>query len=64
MRNCWSEHAQDRPSFSDVIKSLEIVMTRDKPYVEFTGIDEDNHYYSIPMSDGEQEADEPGNVVV
>ncbi|KAK3714366.1 hypothetical protein QZH41_007981 [Actinostola sp. cb2023] len=33
MRNCWQEHAQDRPSFSDVIQSIEILMTRDKPWI-------------------------------
>ncbi|KAK3722365.1 hypothetical protein QZH41_013698, partial [Actinostola sp. cb2023] len=48
MTNCWHEHAQDRPSFSDVIQNIEILMTRDNPYVEFTGINENNECYLVP----------------
>ena len=42
MQSCWLEDAQDRPTFSDVIKSLETMMTRDKPYVELVQMMEEN----------------------
>ena len=58
MKNCWQEHTQDRPSFSDVIQSLEILMTRDNPYVEFTGINESDDCYLVPSFNSVPEENE------
>jgi len=60
MLGCWSEQADDRPTFSDVIKSLEKMMTRDKPYVELIMLDmtEEDDGYTVPPDDSDVESDE------
>jgi len=61
MASCWHSHAHDRLSFTDVIQSLERLMTRDKPYVEFTGINEDDKCYLVPSFNSVAESDGSGN---
>lgn len=51
MKECWAEHAHDRPTFSDVIQRIETLMTQEKPYVDFTGINELDDYYLEPCDD-------------
>ncbi|KAK3747366.1 hypothetical protein QZH41_005267 [Actinostola sp. cb2023] len=61
MTSCWQGHAHDRPSFTDVIQSLERLMTRDKPYVEFTGFNEDNQCYLVPSFNSVPESEGSGD---
>ena len=61
MASCWQGHAHDRPSFTDVIQSLERLMTRDKPYVEFTGINEDDECYLVPSFNSVPESEGSGD---
>lgn len=55
MQSCWNEHAQYRPSFSDVIKTLEKLMTRDTPYVELLEMTEGDDGYLVPVDDSDSE---------
>jgi len=57
MQSCWHEHAQNRPSFSDVIKRLETLMTRDKPYVELLELTEGDDGYTVPLDNSDSESD-------
>jgi len=58
MKNCWAEHAQDRPSFSDLITVFETLMSRDNPYVELVNTMEmGDNAYVISMDDSDQESD-------
>ena len=61
MTNCWNKDSQDRPPFSDVIQNIEILMTRDKPYVEFMGINEHDECYQVPSFNSIPESDESGD---
>jgi len=60
MQDCWKEKPDDRPAFNDVIKDLEVFMTRDKPYVEMIEIIGEDDGYMIPEdnSDAENNASE------
>ena len=34
MKECWSEHASNRPSFQEIIERMETVMASDSPYLD------------------------------
>jgi len=59
MLGSWNEQADDRPTFSDIIKSLETLMTRDKPYVELIMLDmtEEDDGYTVPPDESESDED-------
>ena len=48
MRECWKEDPSSRPSFSELIDELEVIMTRDVPYCDLNEHDESRSYYNTP----------------
>ena len=57
MQNCWNKQPDHRPTFSDVIKDLENLMTRDKPYVEMIEMTEEDDGYRVPADNSDVESD-------
>ncbi|KAJ7380792.1 hypothetical protein OS493_007174 [Desmophyllum pertusum] len=51
MCECWSEDPATRPSFSQLIDRLEVIMTRDVPYCDVSRHDESSPYYNVPAKD-------------
>ena len=48
MSECWNEDLSSRPSFSELIDRLEVIMTRDVPYCDLNKHDESRPYYNVP----------------
>ena len=48
MCECWNEDPSSRPSFSELIDRLEVIMTRDVPYCDLDKHDESRPYYNVP----------------
>ena len=48
MTLCWNEDPSSRPSFSELIDQLEVIMTRDVPYCDLNKHDESHPYYNVP----------------
>lgn len=51
MLECWKEDPCERPTFRDVIKTLEEMMTKDTPYYDFDKLDENDACYEQFISD-------------
>ena len=56
MSECWNEDLYSRPSFSDLIDRLEMIMTRDVPYCDVDRNDESRPYYNVPAEADEHSA--------
>ena len=53
MSECWNEDPSSRPSFSEMIDRLEVIMTRDVPYCDLNKHDESRPYYNVrPKAEG------------
>lgn len=50
MLDCWQEDPRRRPTFEQIVASLEVMMTRDTPYFDFNQLDESHSYYNIALS--------------
>ena len=50
MSDCWDEDPSSRPSFSELIDRLEVIMTRDVPYCDLDKHDESRSYYNMPIN--------------
>ena len=50
MLDCWHDDPRRRPTFEQIVASLEIMMTRDTPYFDFNQLDETHSYYNIASS--------------
>ena len=50
MSECWNEDPSSRPSFSELIDRLEVIMTRDVPYCDVDKHDESRPYYNVPVN--------------
>ena len=48
MCECWRENPSSRPSFSELIDRLEVIMTRDVLYCDLDKHDESRSYYNVP----------------
>ncbi|RMX49955.1 hypothetical protein pdam_00013942 [Pocillopora damicornis] len=48
MTECWTEEPATRPSFSQLVEKLELIISKDTPYIDFSKHDESNSYYNIP----------------
>ena len=48
MTECWKEDPSTRPSFSELIDRLEVMMTKDVPYCDLSKHDESREYYNVP----------------
>ena len=49
MSDCWNEDPSSRPSFSELIDQLEVIMTTDVPYCDLNKHDESHPYYNVPV---------------
>ncbi|XP_020607168.1 tyrosine-protein kinase receptor torso-like [Orbicella faveolata] len=50
MSECWNEDPSSRPSFSELIDRLEVMMTRNVPYCDLDRHDESRPYYNLPVN--------------
>ena len=50
MSDCWKEDPDERPTFEQLIETLEQLMTKDTPYVDFNKLDETEAYYDEAFS--------------
>ena len=50
MLDCWQGDPRRRPTFEQIVASLEVMMTRDTPYFDFNQLDETHSYYNIVSS--------------
>ena len=60
MSDCWREKPSRRPSFSELIDRLEVIMTRDVLYCDLSKHDESRPYYNVPakfVENSEKESD-------
>ena len=60
MTECWRHDPPTRPSFSQLIEKLEVIMQRDVPYCDVSKHDESSPYYQVALGasaaeDGRQE---------
>jgi len=46
MLGCWKENPDERPTFTQLITTLEKMMTTDTPYYDLSKVDETEPYYS------------------
>ena len=46
MLDCWKHHPGERPTFGQLISTLERMMTADTPYYDCSNLDETEPYYS------------------
>ena len=53
MSECWNEDPSSRPSFSELIDRLEMIMARDVPYCDLNKHDESHPYYNVPANTDE-----------
>lgn len=50
MLHCWQDDPRRRPTFEQIMASLEVMMMRDTPYFDFNQLDESHSYYNITSS--------------
>ena len=50
MSECWNEDQSSRPSFSELIDRLEVILTRDVPYCDMNMQEESRPYYNGPAN--------------
>ncbi|KAJ7388683.1 hypothetical protein OS493_036232 [Desmophyllum pertusum] len=61
MCECWNEDPATRPSFSQLIDRVEVIMTRDVPYCDVSKHDESSPYYNVPAKAVESSEQERNN---
>ena len=54
MLDCWKEAPDERPTFEQLIVTLEQMMTKDTPYFDFEKLDESEAYYNEAFSDSKE----------
>ena len=57
MSDCWKEVPDERPTFEQLIVTLEAMMTRDTPYADFNKLNEDEAYYQVEISNSGETSD-------
>jgi len=50
MLDCWQDDPTRRPTFEQIMASLEVMLTRDTPYFDFNQLDESHSYYNVASS--------------
>ena len=54
MSDCWKEAPDERPTFEQLIVTLEEMMTRDTPYADFNKMDKNEPYYNVQVSNNSE----------
>ena len=54
MLDCWKEVPDERPTFDQLIVTLEQMMTTDTPYFDFEELDKSEAYYNEAFSDSNE----------
>ena len=54
MLDCWKEGPDERPTFEQLIVTLEQMMTTDTPYFDLEKLDESEAYYNEGFSDSNE----------
>ena len=54
MSDCWKEVPEERPTFEQLIETLEQMMTKDTPYLDFEKLDEKEPYYNVEVSNSSE----------
>ena len=54
MSDCWKEEPDERPSFEQLISTLEQMMTKSNDYYDFDKLDETQPYYMEADSDSDE----------
>ncbi len=54
MSDCWKEMPDERPTFEQLIGTLEQMMTKDTPYADFKKLDENEPYYNVQDSNSNE----------
>ena len=57
MMECWKEDPNERPTFEEIISTLEEMMTRNTPYYDFDKLDENDACYEEVISDSSDTCD-------
>ena len=47
MTDCWKQNPDERPSFQQLVETLERLMMQDVEYFDFTLLDETKDYYQF-----------------
>ncbi len=50
MSDCWKEVPDERPTFEQLIGTLEQMMSKDTPYADFEKLDVNEPYYKVEGS--------------
>ena len=58
MLDCWKQDQDERPSFQELVKSLEELMLQEVEYFDFDKVDESRDYYNVQESKTEDDDDE------
>lgn len=54
MADCWKQMPDKRPSFEQLIATLEQMMTKDTLYADFEKLDENEPYCSIEVTNSSE----------
>ena len=58
MLDCWKQDQGERPSFQELVKSLEELMLQEVEYFDFDKVDESRDYYNVQESKTEDDDDD------
>ena len=58
MLDCWKTDRDERPSFQELVKSLEELMLQEVDYFDFNNVDESKDYYQVQESKTEETSDD------
>ena len=51
MQDCWQDNPENRPTFSQILESLETIMQKENPYLDLTAVDESHAEYNVGSFD-------------
>ena len=46
MQDCWQDSPENRPTFTQILESLETIMQKENPYLYLTAVDESHAEYN------------------
>ena len=51
MQDCWQDSPENRPTFTQILESLETIMQKENPYLYLTAVDESHAEYNVRSFD-------------